>query len=378
MTIASASLVADLESAVRTGTPQRRVDMLRQMTDLFLSDADRLNEQQITVFDDVLVQLMARVEERTLAELSTRFSGLAQAPREVVRQLAFHEEAKVAAPVLARSGRLSDNDLLTIATTRGQDHLLALSHRDSLNEPLTDVLIKRGDMRVSRALAHNTGAKFSGDGYATLVQRASDDQELALQLGVRADMPLQLLRTLLSKAAKAVRDKLLSAAPPEMRLKIEAALKAIAQQIGIEVPRTIDYTQAQSAVLALNRAGNLNDSAVNRFAIERDYKSVVAALALLSSVTTDAIEAVLYNPKPDGLIVACRASRLSWSATTMIIRNRPDQHPVTREELEEGRQVFEMLSLAAAQRTMRFWSARKSAKKDSQGDSFALDMKAPA
>ena len=119
-------------------------------------------------------------------------------------------------------------------------------------------------------------------------------------------------------------------------------------------------------------------SAVNRFAIERDYKSVVAALALLSSVTTDAIEAVLYNPKPDGLIVACRASRLSWSATTMIIRNRPDQHPVTREELEEGRQVFEMLSLAAAQRTMRFWSARKSAKKDSQGDSFALDMKAPA
>ena len=176
-----------------------------------------------------------------------------------MRQLAFHEEAKVAAPVLARSGRLSDNDLLTIATTRGQDHLLALSHRDSLNEPLTDVLIKRGDMRVSRALAHNTGAKFSGDGYATLVQRASDDQELALQLGVRADMPLQLLRTLLSKAAKAVRDKLLSAAPPEMRLKIEAALKAIAQQIGIEVPRTIDYTQAQSAVLALNRAGNLND-----------------------------------------------------------------------------------------------------------------------
>jgi hypothetical protein len=31
--------------------------MLRQVTDLFLSEADRLHENQISVFDDVLVQL---------------------------------------------------------------------------------------------------------------------------------------------------------------------------------------------------------------------------------------------------------------------------------------------------------------------------------
>ena len=113
----------------------------------------------------------------------------------------------------------------------------------------------------------------------------------------------------------------------------------------------------------MNRAGKLNDATVNRFAIDGQYEDVVAALSLFASVSIEAIDGVCRNPKPDGLIVACRASRLSWSATTMIIRNRPGVPAVTREELEQGKQVFEMLSLTSAQRTMRFWSAQNAAKK---------------
>src|SRR4051794_10517023 len=99
MAIASATLVADLEDAVRSGSSQRRVDMLRQMTDLFLSDADRLNEQQISVFDELLVHLIARVEQRTLEQLSGQLADIERAPREAVRQLAYHEEAAIAGPV---------------------------------------------------------------------------------------------------------------------------------------------------------------------------------------------------------------------------------------------------------------------------------------
>ena len=78
---------------------------------------------------------------------------------------------------------------------------------------------------------------------------------------------------------------------------------------------------------------------------------------------TDAIEPLIANPRPDGLIVACKASRLNWSTTNMILRNRPHCRPLTRQELEDGREFFEALSLSSAQRTIRFWSARGSAKK---------------
>jgi hypothetical protein len=135
----------------------------------------------------------------------------------------------------------------------------------------------------------------------------------------------------------------------------------------VKIAKQVDYTQAQSAVLALNRAGNLSDSAVNRFTLEYNYKNVIAALALLSSTPIELIEPVMNNPRPDGLIVACKACRLSWSTTAMIIRNRKNCPPASREELEQGRSIFNELSLAAAQRTMRFWSARGAAKKPDVG-----------
>jgi uncharacterized protein (DUF2336 family) len=360
---ASAVLIAELEGAVNGGSPERRVKMLRQVTDLFLSDADRLNENQIGVFDDVLVRLIERMESRTLAQLSTTLSKSALAPKEIVRQLAYHEEASVAVPVLSKSNRLSEGDLIEIANTRGQQHLLAISSRETLNEPLTDALIKRGNLQVSHALANNAGARFSEQGYSTLVENAGKDGELAQKLGLRLDIPIGMLRQLLSKATAAVRARLLKSAAPEMREKIQQAIDAIAAQIGIEVPTPVDYTQSEAIVLALNRAGKLGDQTINRFAIQGEYLHVIAALSLLSTVRIEAVEPLINNPRPDGLIVACRASRLDWSTAVMILRNRPNCVPLTKQELEQGKEVFETLSLSAAQRTIRFWSARSSAKK---------------
>jgi uncharacterized protein (DUF2336 family) len=362
-TAASAVLIAELEGAVNGGSPARRVQMLRQVTDLFLSDADRLNENQIGVFDDVLVRLIERMESRTLAQLSTTLADSAFAPKEIVRQLAYHEEASVAVPVLSRSKRLSESDLIEIANTHGQQHLLAISNRETLNEPVTDALLKRGNSQVSHALANNTGARFSEQGYSTLVGNAEKDGELAQKLGLRLDIPISMLRELLSKATAAVRAKLLKAAPVEMREKIQTAIDAIAAQIGVKLPTPVDYTQSEAIVLALNRAGKLGDQTINRFAVQGEYSNVIAALSLLSTVKIEAVEPLIHNPRPDGLIVACKASRLDWTTTTMIIRNRPNCAPLSRQELEQGREVFETLSLSAAQRTIRFWSARSSAKK---------------
>jgi hypothetical protein len=53
----SSSLFDHLDAALESGSSENRVAMLRQVTDLFLSEADRLHENQISVFDDVLVQL---------------------------------------------------------------------------------------------------------------------------------------------------------------------------------------------------------------------------------------------------------------------------------------------------------------------------------
>ena len=50
----SLSLFDELDSALQSGSSERRVAMPRQVTDLFLSEAGRrLTEEQIGVFDDI-------------------------------------------------------------------------------------------------------------------------------------------------------------------------------------------------------------------------------------------------------------------------------------------------------------------------------------
>lgn len=350
---------AQLDAAAADGSSQRGAEILRQVTSLFLSNAERFAESQIDAFDGFLVPLIERTDALVLAQISEALGGIDTAPRQAIQKLAFHEDPLVAGPVLKKSSRLSDSDLVEIASSRGQKHLLAICERKTLNETLTDMLLRHGDVEVSNALARNAGARFSECGYATLVGRAERDESLTEKLGLRLDIPANLLRELIAKAADVVLARFLTAARPVQGKTRNAAAKTT----DAPPPKRIDYTKAQEALVALNRAGKLNDSAINRFAVREEYTQVVAALALKVEVKPEAIEPFLESERLYGLIVACKAARLDWSTTKMIIRNRPGCPPVTERELAQGLEVFNALILSLAQWTIRFGSDRILAKR---------------
>ena len=362
ISVASAELIAELEGAVEGGSPARHAQMLRQVTHLLLSSANRLDERQIGVFDDVLIRLIERVEAKMLAQLSTTLSDLASAPKQALRRLAYHEDATVAGPILLKSETLSESDLVEIATHAGQQHLLAISGRTTLNEASTDAILKRGDTAVCRVLARNAGTRFSEQGYSKLVAAAERDDDIADALVVRPDMPVKMLHELVAGATKAVRARLLKVAPPEMRETIQAVIESIAVQASAKAPEPIDYSEAKSSVLALSLAGKLSDSAVNRIAVHRQRTHVVAALSLLADAPIDAIEPLMEESDCCGLVVACRASRLNWQTTLAVINSRGHTPGLSQQELEHGKELFESLSLSVAQRTIRFGSVREFAK----------------
>ena len=163
------SLIIELEEAIQSGSKDKRIDALRRITDLFVADADRLTDQQIGVFDDILGHLIKRIESRALAELSRRLAPIHNAPIEVVRRLARDDNIVVAEPILTASPRLSDSDLIEIASTKTQAHLLAISARPEIGTAVTDILLQRGNQDVFHTLAENSGARFSARGFETLV-----------------------------------------------------------------------------------------------------------------------------------------------------------------------------------------------------------------
>lgn len=62
--------------------------------------------------------------------------------------LAHDESIEVAGPILSLSNRLSDEDLLAIASGKSQDRLLAISKRTSLSEKVSEVLVTHGNRDV--------------------------------------------------------------------------------------------------------------------------------------------------------------------------------------------------------------------------------------
>ena len=237
------SIISELEEAVSSGSSAKRVSTLRQVTDLFLNDGERLSDEQVKVFDDVLCFLVARVETRARAELAKRLAPVDYAPFEVIQHLAFDDDIAVSGDVLTNSSRLGTETLVKIASTKSQDHLMAISARSNLPEVVTDVIVDRGESRVIRRLANNTSAKFSEGGYSGMVAHASRDDELTEILGLRLDLPVKFLRDLLRRAKDAVRDRLLAIAPQSVREEIQRVLAAIAREPNVP---TRDFSAADA------------------------------------------------------------------------------------------------------------------------------------
>ena len=250
----SSSLFDDIDAAMQSGSSERRVAMLRQLTDLFQSEADRLNEAQIGVFDHVLVPLIDRIDVATLMEISERIGRIANAPIDVTLDLARHSEIGIARPILTGSSRLTTADLVEIAATRSQDHLLAISQRAHIETAVTDVLLDRGNRAVVHGVAGNSGAKLSQNGFAALLKAAETDDSLAETTGSRLDLPFDLLRQLLLQATEAVRYRLLSRTPPALAQEMSRALIAAAEMFDQESSARDCFILAGSAGVSARSA----------------------------------------------------------------------------------------------------------------------------
>ena len=163
----------DLDAALQSGSLEKCVAMLRQITELFLSKVDNLDEEQIAIFDQVLVRLVEIVETRTLAEISASIAAVANAPIDLTLKLARHSEIEIARPILSNSSRLTTAHLVEIARTWSQDHLLAISQRPQIEAAVTDVLLDCGGKAVAQSVAGNVGAQFSERGLARLQKMLS-------------------------------------------------------------------------------------------------------------------------------------------------------------------------------------------------------------
>ena len=364
MTAVSA-LLHDLENSFGTTTVSERAVTLSRLTDLFLVTAKGLTEEQIGVFDVVIGRLASAIEIKARAELSHRLADISNAPHGVVLQLAS-DEIEVAKPVITRSERLTDDDLVSIAATKGRDHMLAMTERPHLSEPVTDFLVLRGDKVITHAVVSNPAAKFSQRGMSLLVTRATKDESLQNLLSDRGDVPPELISQLVAVAKDAARQRLVDVLPDVDHEKADAVIngaaetviaKEAASEVSAEVKR---FGEALSQVRLLESQNKLDEQALTGFANGREAEHVICAVSLMTDLGIAATERALMGPDRDTPLIIGKALKWSWPTVRALLGLRPADEQAAH-MFEKSRESFDALSPATAQRVMRFLVMREQA-----------------
>jgi uncharacterized protein (DUF2336 family) len=348
-----ADILAELEEAVAACPPERCARILSGIVRLLASHRDKPQELLVNVVDGVLLRLVGRVAPAALSQLSETLAGLHVAPLDTLRHLASHEDPTIACPILLRSQGLSTADLALVATSCGETHQLAISARDTIEAAVTEALLAQGTRAVHLALLKNSGTSFSEAAYAVLIEKGATDEAIAKALALRPGTPDLVLRKLLSAApgpkteaktvAKTAAKPNASAAPPA-----QAPAPATPK-----LPCADEYANARPEIVALNRVGKLNDSTVNRFAIRGETANLFTALSVLSGAPIEIVEHVMTDDDCEGLVMACRASRLNWATTLAILSNRSGMR-LSFSQRERAQLMFETLLLSTSQWTVRW------------------------
>jgi uncharacterized protein (DUF2336 family) len=340
-----ASLIRDLENSIHRGSSEARLGTLRQVTDLFLLGADHFGDQHIEVFDMVMSRLAVASEARLArAELAERLAGVANAPPGLVRSLA-HDEILVARPLLERSARLDDRDLVSVATSKGDQHMLAIAARVVLSETLTDVLLSHGDAFVARTVAANAGARLSPGGLDRLVERSRADETLQILLVQRADMAERHVSVLLATARETARQGL-------ARTAADRAVAAEASDGGAP-----GRSNSPNGFAAPAKAGPLpsaiSEADLVRLAGQGALDEAVRTLAAMTRVPMAVMARVFAEAATDLLLILAKSQNFAWPTVAALIELRGAPAPGTR-AFKGAVATYEHLSVDSARRVLRF------------------------
>ena len=275
-----------------------------------------------------------------------------------MRSLAGHDDIEVSGPILEKSERLTDEDLVAIAKTKSQAHLAKIANRVRLNDMVTDVLVDHGDSEVANTLATNSGAQFSKIGMAKLVMRADGDERLAESIGRRTDIPPHVYRQLLAQASDVVRSKLLASAPAGSQDAIKSLMAEISAQVTPKAGAMHHYAAAERALRPFAQDTELTKKKILEFANTKRIAEVAVGLSILSGVSVEQIDRLFLTGNGFGLMVLCKSLSLEWQdACVIIMASRASAQTM------ELREQYAALTVPSAQRVLRFWQGRQTVAK---------------
>jgi uncharacterized protein (DUF2336 family) len=314
---------------------------------------------------------------RVRGVVAETLKDVADAPPELVKQLARDAELVVAAPVLQFSPLLTDEDLIEIVRGKfaeGANSFVA--KRAGVSERLSDAIVQSDDIEAVTTLLGNPSAQIREETLDLVLDKAPSRPSWHGPLVDRPQLSNKAALKIAAFVAEAFAQRLQArpdldpatkdAVTAEVRKRIaEAAGGGVDDTTGLGKKRNVadpdwaagggegEGETVGDKVKRLRREKKLDDAAIVAAAQGGEKLFVKLALAELAAVRADAVDKILTARSAKGVIAVCWKAKLKLPTAVAVqqrtlslppknVLNQPkwDGWPLTEEELKWQLEFF--------------------------------------
>ena len=358
---ADKSRLKQLIEVAREGSSDRRRDLLREITDVFMAEPDRYSSAELQHFDVIMSTVTEQVEIALRREIAEKLADTPDAPKGLLRQLA-HDEIHVAEPILSRSPALDEEDLVRVVRQRGQDHMKAITKRRDVPQKLTAELVERGNAEVLTSLAENSGAKFDEDSMEKMVDYARSIKELQKPMAERYDLPPQLLTKMYFFVSSQLKKEILRRSDLLDPSVIDQAVDANRSKILNEAVKNANskVAEAQEFIAHHIRQGSITETLLKDLIEAGRSTEFLLAFSHFAGVDTTTAKNILNDSTFESVAICCRSAEMERATFTKIVFGL-QKNPSEQNKALRILDLYSKIPPEAAERVMRFWRVRAQA-----------------
>ncbi len=355
------SLLLDL--AKETSSEKRR-ELLRQITDVFLASPEQRSDKESAIFDEIVGAVASDLETQVRIELARKVA-VSRAPLQRTAKRLAMDVIEVARPVIERSRALSESDILEVIQQKSQDHMMAVTKRPDIGEKVSSILVSKGEDRVLVSLLENKTARMNRETYERVADRAQNNPVLHAPFVRNQHMPLDLLNSVYLKVEHDLRREIMrkvhGVSPQELEAALEASRNHLSSAYGA-LPD--DYQQQRDYVEGLDKTGALKPPVLVKLLRENKKTAFLIAFAQLVDIEFDLGRRLVEGKDLDALAMLCRGAGFDRGLfVTICLLIAGEAYGMSK--AEQFGQLYEQVPVAAAQRALRFWKVRAKSGGDS-------------
>lgn len=345
----------------KTPSSEKRRELLREVTDLFLEGDEAYSETEREHFGAIMGRIAKDMEVAVRADLAHTLASLPTAPHALIQQLA-HDEFKVAHEVIEKSPVLADADLVEIAQTKGQEYLEAIAVRPTVSSVVSDALVDRGSDSVIVKLVSNAGATLSRNSIEKVVERSENIEALHAPLIARNDLPVDLLNEMFSFVSSNLRTQITQKMEGLPQDVLDRAMNQTRDRFAKEV-RQLKEADRRARVLVseMTRKQELNEAVLLQMLRGGQMAEFIHAFARLGDIDVKTAQRIVQTRNAEGIAIVCRSARFdraTFSAIALLLDASPTRSSDATQELLG---LYDQVTPESAQRVMRFWKVRRDA-----------------